>query len=219
MKILAIDTAFSACNIAVVDTDTGAAVPETVPMDRGQAEHLVPLIAQTMARAGRAYADLDLIVVTVGPGSFTGVRVGIATARGLALALDLPVQGVCTLDALAATWAARGGMGAVAALIDSRREDIFGALYHDPSHIPMVPDRMVILTPDQACAAFADVPCVGDGVALMGGAAVNGIILPDPAELARLGARLYETGPVVLRGVASPLYLREADVTIPKKVV
>ena len=97
---LAIDTALNACSAAVArDGVVRAALSE--PMTRGQAERLAPLVKETMAAAGVAFAALDRIVVTTGPGSFTGLRVGLAFARSLAVALDRPCLGVSTLRALA----------------------------------------------------------------------------------------------------------------------
>ena len=219
MKILAIDTAFAACNLAVVDTQNGICHARTEIMARGQAEQLVPLMGTIMAQASLTYADLNLIVTTIGPGSFTGVRVGIATARGLALALDLPVQGVCTLDALQATFIARGGEGAVAAMVDSRRDDVFAVRYAELGDCPVDEKKIAIFTPQAAAAQFADIPWVGDGAVLCGGRAEKDIILPDPAVMARFGGDLYQNGPEERRGRAVPLYARDADVTSPKKMV
>ena len=107
MRVLAIDTALAACSAAVLDTAVGGIVAsESLPMLRGHAEALMPLIARVMDQAGMAFADLDRVVVTTGPGSFTGLRVGIAAARGIALAIDKPAVGVSTLSAYAAPYLA-----------------------------------------------------------------------------------------------------------------
>lgn len=108
---LAIDTALNACSAAVaVGGVVRAAMTE--PMARGQAERLAPLVKETMAQAGLGFSALDRIVVTTGPGSFTGVRVGLAFARSLAVALGRPCVGVSTLTALA--HGAAGGIVAAA---------------------------------------------------------------------------------------------------------
>jgi tRNA threonylcarbamoyladenosine biosynthesis protein TsaB len=87
MRVLAIDTALEACSAAVLDTEQGGiSARESLPMVRGHAEALLPLIARVMDSAGLEFAALDRIAVTTGPGSFTGLRVGIAAARGIALA-------------------------------------------------------------------------------------------------------------------------------------
>lgn len=101
MLVLAIDTALNACSVAIVrDGEVLARVIE--PMARGQAERLAPLVQEVALSAGIAFVDFDRIAVTCGPGAFTGLRVGLAFARGLALALNIPCVGFSTLDALAA---------------------------------------------------------------------------------------------------------------------
>jgi tRNA threonylcarbamoyladenosine biosynthesis protein TsaB len=101
MFVLAIDTALSACSVAVVrDEQTLATCVE--PMARGQAERLSPLVREVMTQAGVSFDMLDRIAVTRGPGAFTGLRVGLAFGRGLALALDIPCIGLSTLEVLAA---------------------------------------------------------------------------------------------------------------------
>ncbi len=86
MLILAIDTALDACSAAVLDTNAARLIAhESEPMKRGHAEALMPLLARVIKQAGIAFADLDRIAVTTGPGSFTGLRVGLSAARGIAL--------------------------------------------------------------------------------------------------------------------------------------
>ena len=100
MRVLAIDTALEACAAAVLDTESaGIMAHESLAMQRGHAEALMPLIKRVMDRAGLAYAALDRVAVTIGPGSFTGLRVGIAAARGIALAAGKPAVGLSTLAA------------------------------------------------------------------------------------------------------------------------
>ena len=98
MRVLAIDTALAACSAAVLDTEYGGIVAnESLPMTRGHAEALMPLLKRVMDAAGLTFSDIDRVAVTTGPGSFTGLRVGIAAARGIALAADKPAVGVSTL--------------------------------------------------------------------------------------------------------------------------
>src|SRR5258707_1135110 len=95
MRVLAIDTALEACSTAMLDTaHADVAAYESLPMARGHAEALIPLIARVMHRAGLTFAELDRIAVTTGPGSFTGLRVGISAARGIGLAAAKPVVGL-----------------------------------------------------------------------------------------------------------------------------
>src|ERR1700683_181013 len=98
MRVLAIDTALAACSAAVLDTEYGGIVAsESLPMVRGHADALMPLLQRAMNRARLSLPDIDRIAVPTGPGSFTGLRVGIAAARGIALAADKPGVGLSTL--------------------------------------------------------------------------------------------------------------------------
>ncbi|MGZ8364529.1 MAG: tRNA (adenosine(37)-N6)-threonylcarbamoyltransferase complex dimerization subunit type 1 TsaB, partial [Caulobacteraceae bacterium] len=99
--VLGLDTALTACSVAVIDGDAVLA-SRSEPMTRGHQERLAPMVAEVMAEAGIAFDALDRIGVTIGPGGFTGLRVGLAFAKGLALALDIPCVGVTTLAALLA---------------------------------------------------------------------------------------------------------------------
>src|SRR6478672_10396180 len=104
MLILAIDTALDACAAAVLDTDASKIIAqESRAMKRGHAEALMPLIARVMKESGIGFAVLDRIAVTTGPGSFTGLRVGLSAARGIALAAGKPAVGLTTLTAYAAS--------------------------------------------------------------------------------------------------------------------
>src|SRR5580658_2577328 len=103
MRVLAIDTALAACSAAILDTAHGGiVVSASLPMTRGHAEALIPLLGRITAEARMAFRDFDRIVVTTGPGSFTGLRVGIAAARGIALSIGKPAVGLSTLSAYAA---------------------------------------------------------------------------------------------------------------------
>src|SRR6185295_8994634 len=122
MRVLAIDTALEACSAAVLDTGGGITASESVAMTRGHAETLMPLIARVMNSAGIEFAQLDRIAVTTGPGSFTGLRVGISAARGIALAAGKPAVGLSTL---AAPLIATDDGAQVVAAIDARHEHIY----------------------------------------------------------------------------------------------
>jgi tRNA threonylcarbamoyladenosine biosynthesis protein TsaB len=126
MLILAIDTALDACAAAVLDTDASKIVAqESQPMKRGHAEALMPLIARVMKESGVAFTALDRIAVTNGPGSFTGLRVGLSAARGIALAAGKPVVGLTTLSAYAAPIVAQNAEHPIISAIDARHDHVY----------------------------------------------------------------------------------------------
>src|SRR5690349_23242771 len=126
MRVLAIDTALEACSVAVLDTERAEArMHESLPMQRGHAEALMPLVARVLARASLAFSALDRVAVTTGPGSFTGLRVGIAAARGIALAAGKPAIGLSTLAAFAAPLIAADDTLPVVVAIDARHDNVY----------------------------------------------------------------------------------------------
>jgi tRNA threonylcarbamoyladenosine biosynthesis protein TsaB len=126
MLILAIDTALDACAAGVLDTDAGRLIAqESQAMRRGHAEALMPLIARVMTQSGLSFSALDRVAATTGPGSFTGLRVGLSAARGIALAANKPVVGVTTLTAYAAAVVSEHGEHPVIAAIDARHDHVY----------------------------------------------------------------------------------------------
>jgi tRNA threonylcarbamoyladenosine biosynthesis protein TsaB len=126
MLILAIDTALDACAAAVLDTSASKIIAqESQPMKRGHAEALMPLLARVMKASGVAFAALDRITATTGPGSFTGLRVGLSAARGIALAAGKPVVGVTTLTAYAAPIVSEDRGHPVISAIDARHDHVY----------------------------------------------------------------------------------------------
>src|SRR5262249_6806332 len=126
MRVLALDTALDACAAAVLDTERPDVVAsETQPMTRGHAEALMPMVARVMDAARVEFSDIDRIAVPIGPGSFTGVRVGIAASRGIALAAGKPAIGLTTLAAFTAPHVAAGFAGTVVPVIDARHGQVY----------------------------------------------------------------------------------------------
>ena len=126
MIVLAIDTALDYCAAAVLDAGTRTMIAhETLEMKRGHAEALMPLIARVMKASGLRYLDLDRVAVTTGPGSFTGLRVGISAARGIGLAANKPVIGLTTLSAYVAPLVAEQREQAIVAAIDARHDHVY----------------------------------------------------------------------------------------------
>ncbi len=126
MRILAIDTALGACSACVLDA--GDPVPvalEQVAMDRGHAEALMPMIERIIGATPGGFSSLDRVAVTIGPGSYTGLRVGISAARAIALAAEIPAVGVSTLAASAAPLIGREGGRVIAAALDARHGQVW----------------------------------------------------------------------------------------------
>ncbi len=208
MLVLGLDTCLSSCSVAVLDGERVVASAREV-MARGHQERLAPMARDAMAEAGLAFDRLERIGVTVGPGSFTGLRVGIAFAKGLALALDLPAVGIGTLEALAAE-----AEGLVFPAIDARRGQLYLQAFEDGRAL-MAPDA---LTAETAAARIAELSqgrpftLVGSGAALLADLAPGARIIAaegaDARHVARLAAR-REPGPL------KPLYLRAPDAKLP----
>jgi tRNA threonylcarbamoyladenosine biosynthesis protein TsaB len=215
MRVLAIDTALAACSAAVLDTDaTGIAASESMPMVRGHAEALMPLLARVMKEAGVAFRDLGRVVVTTGPGSFTGLRVGIAAARGIALAAGVPAVGVSTLSAYAAPHLGTEGKGAVVAAIDARHGHVYLQVFA-PGGRTLVAPRLAELSEAVRAASDAAACLVGSAAQAVADAfdktaatppTVDARAAPDIAWVARIGAVMPEaTAP------PKPQYLRAPD--------
>lgn len=220
MKLLAIDTALNACSAAIVDGRQGEEwrVLARVASSggKGNAERLLPLLDQAKREAGIELADLDGVVATVGPGSFTGIRTALATARGLGLALGKPVWGVTTTAALAKA-AAQPGHGTVA-VIDARRDEVYIQVFNadgSPASEPL------LLAVSDAVALLPKTPLmlVGSGSALLKDAAGRDDLVlspadpdPDPVIVAQLAALM----PVPDHPPA-PLYIRPPDAALPKE--
>ena len=216
MLILAFDTTAAACSVALWrDGTIVSAACEA--MGRGHAEALVPMIEALMARAGITYTSLDRIAVTVGPGSFTGVRVGLATARGLGLAAAKAVVGVTTTEVLAAAVppAALGGRSRILVAIDTKRGDLYVQQF-DGNAQPLT--DIIALSPPALDLWLGSGPLVvvGDGAALVAAAVgPNAVLsqttaLPDPAVIASLAATRtpHEGGPL-------PLYIHPPAAALP----
>jgi tRNA threonylcarbamoyladenosine biosynthesis protein TsaB len=197
VRVLAIDTALKACSVGFVEDDRMLASLSEA-MERGHAERLAPMAAEVMAQAGSDFSTIDRIIVTRGPGSFTGLRVGLAFARGLAVALEKPCIGVSTLEALALE---AGEAGVNAGVVDTAG-GVFIAIYRDGREV-FTGRRLEI---DGARAALKDYPDVlirGPGSAPFNGEVT---IAPDIGCLALMGVRL---DPEHYR--PEPLYLRAPD--------
>lgn len=218
MKILAIDTALDACSAAVFDSQADKMLAAlSHEMRRGHAEALIPIISDTMKAAALDFTELDRIVTTVGPGSYTGLRVGISAAKGLAMATGKQTVGVTTLAALSAPLIAKTDSIPVLAAIDARHGNVF---YHlaGTGHRVLTSPRHASIMDTVRAVCNGPVRIVGPAAQLLADHwPRDAAVLPNYIEVrnkpniewvARLGAI---TDP--LRSPAKPLYLRAADVT------
>jgi tRNA threonylcarbamoyladenosine biosynthesis protein TsaB len=216
LRVLAIDTALEACSAAILDTDRqGCVISRSRPMVRGHAEALMPLIAAVMSEAGIEFAQLDRIAVTVGPGSFTGLRVGVAAARGIALATGKPAVGLTTLAALAAPFFEGDESAALLAAIDARHGQVYMQLFGPGKQSLVAPRLASVREAIRAAMANPTTRIIGTGAKLIEDAwpdhdrrppLVSAVRAPDVAWVARLGATTVD-----LTAAVKPLYLRAAD--------
>ena len=205
MIVLAIDTCLFACSVAVVDGERVLA-RRVEPMSRGHQERLAPLVQEAMVEAGLGFDKLERIGVTVGPGSFTGLRVGLAFAKGLASALSIPAVGVGALEALA-----EPERGNVVAVLDAKRGQVYLQAFSDGAPVS-APDALPIETAAARVAEFAPDTLIGTGAVLLAGVRPGVRVIEadvtDPVAVARLAA---VRSPVPPR----PLYLRAPDAKLP----
>ncbi len=215
MLVLAIDTALTACSVAVLDAESDSIVAgDSLLMERGHAEALIPIVEQVMADAGLDFPALGRIAVTVGPGSFTGLRVGLSAARGFGLTARRPVVGVTTLAALAAPFLAMDDSLPVVSAIDARHGHVFLQMFGAGGRTLIAP-RIMAAKDAARSAAIGAIRLVGSGAALVAEAwppgetapfSVDVQPAPDVAWVARLGAVADPA-----RAEPRPLYLRAPD--------
>jgi tRNA threonylcarbamoyladenosine biosynthesis protein TsaB len=229
VRVLALETATELVGAAVAGDDEPSASAWVLGRRR-HAECLAPAIEHALAQAGRALGDIDVVAVDLGPGLFTGLRVGVATAKALAQALGLGVLGCSSLEVLARAAVDAGATGPVLSVVDARRGEVFTAAYRpDPSRPGGLAEVLApARTAPEALAAVAaraggPLLVVGDGArryrqALEGHRGTTlapGLDSPPPATLARLALdRLGAGVPTAAPGAIEARYLREPDVRI-----
>ncbi|MGE4217986.1 MAG: tRNA (adenosine(37)-N6)-threonylcarbamoyltransferase complex dimerization subunit type 1 TsaB [Alphaproteobacteria bacterium] len=233
MKLLAFDTATAACSAAVW-ADGSIAARRFAAMRRGHAEALLPMLRATMAEAGLAFDALDAIATTVGPGAFTGLRIGLSAARAIALAARIPVLGVGTLEAVAAAAHPRCAGRALLVALETQRADIYAQFFHPTGEalgpafagsVEAVARRVAaaplaiagdaagrvaaVLQPFRPAAAPAAAPVV----------MLDGTDTADAAVVARMAAERAVKGgmPPADAPPPAPVYLRPPSVTVAAK--
>lgn len=222
MRVLVIDTALGLCSAGVFEVDAGvgggmarALALRSEAMAKGHQERLAGMVRDAVAEAGGSgaagFAGIDRIGVTVGPGSFTGLRVGLAFAQGLGAALAVPVVGVSTLDALAASV---DGEGPTAALIDARRGQVYARFWRGGEAQGPAGALSIEAATARVRALGPDVRLAGSGAGLVAeGVAATGPDGPSPEALARLTAAADPAA-----NPPRPLYLRAPDATPPSRL-
>src|SRR3979411_1979349 len=219
MLILAIDTALDACAAGVLDTDACKLIAQqSEPMTRGHAEALMPLIARVIKESGIAFASLDRIAVTTGPGSFTGLRVGLSAARGIALAANKPVVGLTTLTAYAAPLVSQNAEQPVIAAVDARHDQVYFQVVSGNGS-SLIRPRVASIEEALGASRFGAPHLVGNAAKILADRwptdalppfKVDAQPAPDIAWVAWLGAAVSpDTAP------ARPYYLRAPDAKLP----
>lgn len=238
MLVLGVESATDTTGVALAD-EGGVLACATASRRRRHGESIAPAIEFVCARAGVVAAQLDAVAVDVGPGLFTGLRVGVATAKGLGFALDIPVVEMTSLELLALDMARRSralddrGCGVLLPVVDARRGQLFAARFRlrdgaapDDAPVQEGEDRLVDperLTADVGTivAEGGRVLCAGDGarryeqqLRVAGASVLADIAAPDPAILAAVGLDRARAGAGREAAKVAARYLRPADVRI-----
>ncbi len=211
MLVLAMDTCLQSCSVALCDRATGQVLSHRrKEMERGQAEVLPDMVDAVMTDADDPYERLAFVAVTRGPGSFTGVRIGLSFARALGVTLEIPVTAMTTLEAIARNVAHNPERLPIAAVIDARRNEVYMQAF-DADFMPLTPAQAVKV--EEAAAHLPPGPCllVGTGAAFLadkGTGRYLADVSPQPdARIVALHAPV-EPAPTSL---PEPLYLRPPD--------
>jgi tRNA threonylcarbamoyladenosine biosynthesis protein TsaB len=211
LRILAIDTALGACAACIVQAGQPEPLAaEAILMERGHAEALLPLVDRIVSGVEGGFSSLDRVAVTVGPGSYTGIRIGIAAARAIGLAAGIPVVGVATLSAYLAPLMTRESRGLLAAAIDAKHGQVYFQAISPGGQSIVAPS--LVRVRDAARLMGGTASLVGSGAPAVAAEiagidiAVHSKPFPDIAWVARLG---LVADPAY--ALPKPLYLRGPD--------
>jgi N6-L-threonylcarbamoyladenine synthase len=207
MIVLALDTAGVDCAAAIYDSGRNTVLGEASDMiGKGHAEHLMGIVDRALDQAGVALSDVDRLAVTIGPGSFTGIRVGVAAARGFALSLNIPAVGITTLEVMAAAQCEKTPGHAVLAAMDAKRDEIYLQSFAADGS-PLDEPRAVSIAEAQVFAAGFDGEITGSATPVLKPDATGEYANSFPISIvARLGAAADRNA-----GKPKPLYLRGPD--------
>lgn len=222
--VLAIDACMGGCVAGLYDPAAETCAERGLRTEREQAAKLIPMIQELLGDAGAAFADVGLLVTTSGPGSFTGLRIGLSAARSLSLALDVPLQGVSTFEAVRDTCARGGDENGFLVVLEAKRRDFYVRPF-DAAGNGGAP--ACLETPDiLALARGKDLVLCGDAAGRLAAEAgdaftglfrdIRGCVLPSGAALARRGRALFARNGGRAEKV-EPFYMRGADVSLSSK--
>lgn len=218
MSVLAIDTAHAAVAACVIDKQGVALSSESQPMTRGHSEALLPLVSRVLQSAGIRFSDLTRVAVVVGPGSFTGIRIGISAARAIGLASRIPVVGVASLPAFAAPLISTDASGVIAAAIDAKHGQVYVQGFSSKGNA-VLPPRVAKVRDAVRALGAGPLRLVGSGAAMMAIEAwsmgmeadvIGDAASPDIFYVARLGLLVDPD-----QAPARPLYLKAPDAKPP----
>ena len=222
MNLLALDTCFDQCSVAAgrrLRSLTPSIAYAATPMATGHAEHLMPMIEMVMAESGMAFSELERIVVTTGPGTFTGARIAVSAARALALATGAAVVPVSSLQLMAMNpVVATAGASRLAIATDARRGEVYFQTFHPRSLQPLSAPEVLVIGDAAASLAGYEAVIAGSGAAAVAesaakpGHSVRAIcpdLLPEAIDMLFLSSEW----PVADR--VAPLYLRPPDAKPP----
>ncbi len=229
MLILALDSTMNGCSVGLWHSEQGEISSKTLEMSRGQAEHLMPMVDEVLCQASKSYDDIDCIAVTQGPGAFTGMRIGIATAKALGLALNKPVVGVCTFQAVLKGYLNRKERADVefyGVLLETKRQDYY---YQGFSANETKPFTEKLVQSSSQVLGFIEQKM--DSILIVGDAFLRlqqdvksstistvrneDIFMPDIYAVAELGFRRVQESSGVVEECA-PSYLRPPEVSFSK---
>ena len=222
MIVMGLDTALQRCSVAILDGDRVIA-DQAAELERGHAERLAPMAKAALAEAGIDLGDLNRVGVVVGPGGFTGVRVGLSFARGLGIGTGLEVVGVTSLAALSLNVPSSNGAGApaealIGAVIDARGGQVYAGLYRESGAVVAAP---FVESPEAAAKMLAEhaagkpVQLAGSGATLVAAFPGQWIVDDLPQQIdSKNVALLAGRGPRP-DGPPAPVYLRPPDAKPP----
>ncbi|VFQ46672.1 tRNA (adenosine(37)-N6)-threonylcarbamoyltransferase complex dimerization subunit type 1 TsaB [Desulfoluna butyratoxydans] len=223
MRLLAVDTSTLSCGVAVTDGE-GLLSESLFTSRQTHSRHLLGMVDETLSRSGLALGDLDGFAVTVGPGSFTGLRIGMSVVKGLAEVAGKPVVGVSTLEALARGAALAGKP--IASMIDARKGEVYAALYRPDGTggVTEVSSPEAVRPEDFSERLAGEVLCIGTGASAYGDFFRNALkekvfFAPEydtirPSVVAALALEALGRGEGKDAAALTPLYLRKSDAEI-----